>query len=116
MPSSLHTIHQHQHHLGWDNTFAPALTVAPGTTVAFETVDASGAQLSPESTVADVPGLDFGKVNPVTGLTLPKSSPGTSATVESGPSWAPDASTVSNATVVPGATVSAGELALSQPK
>jgi acetamidase/formamidase len=70
MPSSLHTIHQHQHHLGWDNTFAPALTVAPGTTVAFETVDASGAQLSPDSTVADVPGLDFGKVNPVTGPVL----------------------------------------------
>jgi amidase len=44
--------------------------VAPGTTVAFETVDASGAQLSPESTVADVPGLDFGKVNPVTGPVL----------------------------------------------
>jgi acetamidase/formamidase len=70
MPSKLHTIHQHQHHLGWDNTNPPALTVAPGTTVAFETVDASGAQLSPESTVADVSTLDFGKVNPVTGPVL----------------------------------------------
>jgi len=67
MPSSAHTIHQHQHHLGWDNGNKPALTVAPGTTVTFETVDASGAQLSPDSTVADIPGLDFGKVNPVTG-------------------------------------------------
>jgi len=67
MPSNFHTIHQHQHHLGWDNTNGPALTVAPGSTVAFETVDASGAQLSPESTVADVVSLDFGKVNPVTG-------------------------------------------------
>ena len=65
--SPAHTIHQHQHHLGWDNANAPALTVAPGTTVAFETVDASGAQLSPESTVADIANLDFGKVNPVTG-------------------------------------------------
>jgi acetamidase/formamidase len=70
MPSKLHTIHQHQHHLGWDNTNPPALTVAPGTTVAFETVDASGAQLSPDSTVADVSTLDFGKVNPVTGPVL----------------------------------------------
>lgn len=62
-----HTIHKHDHHFGWDNTFPPKLTVAPGTSIAFETVDASGTQLSPASTVADVPGLDFGRVNPVTG-------------------------------------------------
>ena len=68
MPSKhAHTIHSHQHHIGWDNSNAPALTVAPGTTVVFETVDASGAQLSPSSTVADIATLDFGKVNPVTG-------------------------------------------------
>ena len=62
-----HTIHQHRHHFGWDNANPPALRVAPGETVAFETVDASGGQLSPASTVADVAALDFGKVNPVTG-------------------------------------------------
>ena len=62
-----HTIHSHQHHIGWDNANAPVLTIAPGTTIAFETVDASGAQLSPSSTVADIETLDFGKVNPVTG-------------------------------------------------
>ncbi|MEZ5666690.1 MAG: acetamidase/formamidase family protein [Alphaproteobacteria bacterium] len=68
MPSkAAHTIHAHDHHFGWDNSFQPKLTVAPGTTIAFETVDASGGQLSPASTVADVPGLDFGRVNPVTG-------------------------------------------------
>ncbi len=68
MPSNhAHTIHSHQHHISWDNSNAPALTVAPGTTVVFETVDASGAQLSPSSTVADIAPLDFGKVNPVTG-------------------------------------------------
>jgi len=49
-----HTIHSHQHHIGWDNSNAPALTITPGTTVAFETVDASGAQLSPKSTVDDI--------------------------------------------------------------
>jgi acetamidase/formamidase len=65
--NAAHTIHSHQHHIGWDNSNAPALTIAPGTTVAFETVDASGAQLSPSSTVADIATLDFGKVNPVTG-------------------------------------------------
>jgi acetamidase/formamidase len=62
-----HTIHRHRHHFGWDNANPPALTVAPGETVAFETVDASGAQLSPDSSVADVARLDFAKVNPVTG-------------------------------------------------
>jgi acetamidase/formamidase len=69
MPSS-HTIHRHHHHFGWDNANRPALTVAPGDTVELETVDASGAQLSPASSVADVPGLDFAKVNPVTGPVL----------------------------------------------
>ena len=62
-----HTIHKAHSHYGWDNSFEPRLTLAPGETVEFETVDASGAQLSPESTVEDVERLDFGKVNPVTG-------------------------------------------------
>ena len=71
MPSRCnHTIHKAQGHYGWDNSFAPQLTIAPGETVEFETVDASGAQLSPESTVEDVERLDFGKVNPVTGPVL----------------------------------------------
>jgi acetamidase/formamidase len=62
-----HTIHRTQHHFGWNNAFPPRLVVAPGETVEFRTVDASGGQISMKSTVADVPGLDFGKVNPVTG-------------------------------------------------
>ncbi len=68
MPADLrHTIHSAHHHFGWDNANEPVLTVAPGDTVEFDTVDASGGQLSPESSVADVLGLDFGRVNPVTG-------------------------------------------------
>lgn len=62
-----HTIHRHQHHLGWDNAFAPVLTIAPGESVRFEVFEASGGQLSPSSTVADVGTMDFGKVNPVSG-------------------------------------------------
>ena len=62
-----HTIHNHDSHYGWNNANTPVLTVAPGDTVEFETVDASGGQLSTSSTVADVAVLDFGKVNPVTG-------------------------------------------------
>ncbi len=62
-----YTIHRHDHHIGWDNANAPVLTIAPGETVTIETVDSSGGQLSPASTVADIAALDFGKVNPVTG-------------------------------------------------
>ena len=62
-----HTIHRRHHHFGWDNANPPALTVAPGETIHFETVDASGGQLGPDSTVADVATLDFDRVNPVTG-------------------------------------------------
>lgn len=62
-----HTIHQHQHHLGWNNANPPIMTIAPGETVEFEVFDASGDQLSATSTVADVANLDFSQINPVTG-------------------------------------------------
>src|SRR5919197_1849210 len=65
-----YTIHGHHHHFGWDNSFAPAERVAPGSTIEFQCIDASGGQLGAESTVADVARLDFAKVNPVTGPTF----------------------------------------------
>ena len=65
--SSDHTIHRRRHHFGWDNSNLPVLTVAPGETVCFEVVDASGGQLGPDSKLADVAALDFDRVNPVTG-------------------------------------------------
>lgn len=65
--SCTHTIHKHQHHLGWDNAIEPALSVAPGQTIAVETIDASGGQLHAKATLADLKVLDFDKVNPVTG-------------------------------------------------
>src|SRR3546814_732588 len=52
---------------------------------------------------------------PVTGFTLPKSSFARSASVDFAESWAPEESMVSNSTVSPGATASAGVLALFQP-
>ena len=65
--SRRHTIHRAHHHFGWDNANQPVLTVAPGDTVEFEVVEASGGQLSKASTVTDIGALDFAKVNPVTG-------------------------------------------------
>lgn len=62
-----HTIHAHQHHFGWDNSFAPALRAEPGETILFHCLDSSGGQLGPLSKVADVDALDFGKINPVSG-------------------------------------------------
>lgn len=62
-----YTIHGRHFHYGWDNSFPPAERVAPGSTVFFECHDSSGGQLTKASTVADVPALDFSKINPVTG-------------------------------------------------
>ncbi len=62
-----HTIHCKHHHFGWNNANPPVLTVAPGDEVEFDTVDASGGQLPPGATLADLAKLDFAKVNPVTG-------------------------------------------------
>ncbi|MCB1377357.1 MAG: acetamidase/formamidase family protein [Alphaproteobacteria bacterium] len=62
-----HTIHQHQCHFGWNRDNAPAVRIAPGESIEFHPVDSSGGQLTPDSTVADIPNLDFAKVNPVAG-------------------------------------------------
>ena len=62
-----HTIHGHHHHFGWDRSNAPVLTVAPGGTVAFACQDASGGQITAASSAVDLGGLDFARINPVTG-------------------------------------------------
>jgi acetamidase/formamidase len=62
-----HTIHKDHIHHGWNNAFPPAITIAPGESVSFETADASGGQLKPGSTEADLAKLDLAFVNPVTG-------------------------------------------------
>ncbi len=62
-----HTLHCHHSHYGWDNSLAPALRVAPGETVEFDIIDASGGQLVADSTVDDVARFDFERLNPVSG-------------------------------------------------
>ena len=56
------------------------------------------------------------KTGPATGLTLAKSSLAMSATVDFGSSWPPEESSGWNSIVSPGATRTAGGLALFQPK
>jgi acetamidase/formamidase len=60
-----HTIHQR--HLGWDNSFAPVVHVAPGASIEFDVIDAAGGQLSGASSAADIGRLDFTRINPITG-------------------------------------------------
>jgi acetamidase/formamidase len=67
MANRRYTVHAGQRHFGWDRANPPVLTVAPGDSVELDTVDASGGQLSADSTAADVGRLDFAKVNPVSG-------------------------------------------------
>ena len=62
-----YTIHGAQHHFGWDNRNAPAERVEPGATILFHCRDSSAGQLGPSSGVAAIAGLDFGRVNPVSG-------------------------------------------------
>lgn len=62
-----YTIHGRHHHFGWDNSFQPTETVAPGSTLKFECLDSGAGHYHRGSTVADVSTMDFSKVNPVTG-------------------------------------------------
>lgn len=67
----------------WDNSAEPVLEVESGTSVTFEAADASGGQLSAQSTAADVPSMDMGRVNPVTGPVFVKgAAPGDVLQVE----------------------------------
>ena len=78
-----HLIERKHHHFGWDNSREPVLAVQPGDTIEFETIDASGGQLSPSSTAADVGRLDFAKVNPATGpVFVEGAEPGDALVVE----------------------------------
>jgi acetamidase/formamidase len=66
-PAHRHTLHAHDSHLGWNRDFPPVLRVAPGESVEFHPLDASGGQITASSTVGDVTRLDFTRVNPVCG-------------------------------------------------
>ena len=73
---------QHRHTV-WDSSIEPVLQVAPGDTVEIEVANSSGGQLGPDSTAADLLGLDFSRVNPVTGpIAVDTAEPGDSLVIE----------------------------------
>ncbi|PNY79767.1 acetamidase/formamidase family protein [Deinococcus koreensis] len=57
----------HHHHFGWNNALPPQHTAQPGEALEFVIQDASGGQIGPGSTAADVAAFDFARTNPVTG-------------------------------------------------
>jgi acetamidase/formamidase len=64
---SLHKIRSDAVAFGWDNSARPVLEIESGEIVELETTDASGGQLTADSTAADVRTLNFDYVNPITG-------------------------------------------------
>jgi acetamidase/formamidase len=54
-------------HSAWDNSLEPVQTVERGDVVRFTCEDSTGGQLGPDATVADVAGLDIGRVHTLTG-------------------------------------------------
>jgi acetamidase/formamidase len=56
----------HVHH-AWDNALEPVAEIGSGERIELDLVDASSGQLTATSVASDITGLDFGRVNPVTG-------------------------------------------------
>lgn len=65
--SSSRTIHRDHVHHTWDHAIAPVARLSPGDEITLELRDASGGQLTAASGVGDLAGLDFDRLNPVTG-------------------------------------------------
>ena len=59
----MNRIHRHQHHLVWDNSIPPILTVDSGEIATFDWLDASIGQIDRHSTDETFNTLDFSKIN-----------------------------------------------------
>jgi len=69
MPQTRRTIHvaREQWHLAWDHSIAPLARVSSGDTIAFDLLDASCGQITPDATAATIGALDFTRVDQVNG-------------------------------------------------
>ena len=61
------TIHELQHHHGWNNAFAPVLRAASGERIEFDCRDSGNGHFTPDSVSSDVITMPFDKINPVSG-------------------------------------------------
>ena len=69
MSTTIPTIHvaRERFHLAWDPAIPPLETVASGSIIEFDCLDAGGGQLTAESTLGDLANLDFSRVDQVNG-------------------------------------------------
>jgi acetamidase/formamidase len=80
---SFHSISADHTSTVWDNAIAPVLEVESGAVIELECRDASGGQLTRDSSSYDVTSMDLGQVNPVTGPVYVKDAePGDALAVE----------------------------------
>ena len=72
-----------QWHLAWDRTVPPIATVAPGSIVEFDALDASNGQVTAASATADLLTLAFDQVDQVAGpIYVESAEPGDTLEVE----------------------------------
>lgn len=72
-----------QFHLAWDRSIEPTVTVASGSVVEVDALDASGGQITASSTVTDLGNLDFSRVDQVNGpIGVDGAEPGDSLEIE----------------------------------
>ncbi|HEY8921966.1 MAG TPA: acetamidase/formamidase family protein [Candidatus Limnocylindria bacterium] len=76
-------IGRNQFHLAWDRSIEPIATVASGDVVEIDALDASGGQITNDSTVADLANLDFSRVDQVNGpIAVEDAEPGDTLEIE----------------------------------
>lgn len=64
---SIHTVGEHQYRHFWDNAASPVLRVRTGEPVTLHTRDSGNNQIKPGDGTEAVLGLDFSRINPITG-------------------------------------------------
>jgi acetamidase/formamidase len=80
---TIHRLPESAIHYRWDRSIPPALEVAPGDTVIFETPEITRGQLGPKSTTADLAKLDFDPIHQISGpVKVTGAEPGDTLTVE----------------------------------
>ncbi len=81
--NSIHEVRSDAFNYVWDNSIEPVLEVEPGDVVELHARDASDEQIRRDSTAAEVAGIDFSHVNPVSGPVFVKGAkPGDVLAVE----------------------------------
>lgn len=66
----IHRLDDKKPHAFWDNSHPARISIAPGDTVVFETLEASAGQVTPASTHDQVANLNFDLIHPLTGPVL----------------------------------------------